>query len=265
MARAFSEDLKWRIVYLYHDGHNRKKIAELLHISKYTVDKVLQIYVQWGTVVNLWQKLPGCCKTLTRNEMKILQELVKDKVDWYLDELVGELELQTGKLLHRVAYEQNELLRSTFIAKVGRDYKPEQLIFMDEVAKDERSLSQGYGYSLKNTFATKKNVFKAIALKKDLRNLLFQTYVLVLDNARIHHDEDLIEYIKAFGSRVEFLPPYSPDFNPIETCFSVIKSFLKRYRDFVNSCNDSRYPLLIACSQITLQMVEGFFKGSIYM
>ncbi|GBB98439.1 hypothetical protein RclHR1_32280001 [Rhizophagus clarus] len=140
MARAFSEDLKWRIVYLYHDGHNRKKIAELLHISKYTVDKVLQIYVQWGTVVNLWQKLPGCCKTLTRNEMKILQELVKDK-------------------LHRVAYEQNELLRSTFIAKVGRDYKPEQLIFMDEVAKDERSLSQGYGYSLKNTFATKKNVF----------------------------------------------------------------------------------------------------------
>ncbi|GBB91317.1 hypothetical protein RclHR1_18510003 [Rhizophagus clarus] len=110
--------------------------------------------------------------------MKILQELVKDKVDWYLDELVGELELQTGKLvsiptlwrslvyceisrkkLHQTAYERNELLRSTFIAKVGHDYKPEQLIFMDEAAKDERSLSRGYGYSLKNTFATKKNVF----------------------------------------------------------------------------------------------------------
>ena len=30
--------------------------------------------------------------------------------------------------------------------------------------------------------------------------------VLVLDNARIHHDEDLIEYIEAFGGRVEFLP-----------------------------------------------------------
>jgi len=40
--------------------------------------------------------------------------------------------------------------------------------------------------------------------------------VLVLDNARIHHDEDLIEYT---GNRVEFLLPYSPDFNPIETCF----------------------------------------------
>jgi hypothetical protein len=28
-----------------------------------------------------------------------LQDLVKEKVDWYLDELVGEIELQTGKLV----------------------------------------------------------------------------------------------------------------------------------------------------------------------
>ena len=89
--------------------------------------------------------------------------------------------------------------------------------------------------------------------------------VLVLDNARIHHDEDLVKYIEAFGGRIEYLPPYSPDFNPIETCFSVIKSFLKRYRDFVNSCSDPRYPLLIACSQITPQMAEAFFRSSIYM
>ena len=61
--------------------------------------------------------------------------------------------------LHRAAYEWNELLQSTFIAKVGCEYKPEQLIFMDEASKDERTLSRGYGYSLKNTFATKKNVF----------------------------------------------------------------------------------------------------------
>ncbi|CAB4496411.1 unnamed protein product [Rhizophagus irregularis] len=150
MARSFSEDLKWRVVYLYHDGHRRKKIAELLHISKATVDKVLQIYVQWGTVVNPWQKLPGRHKTLTRNEMKILQELVKDKVDWYLDELVRELELQTGKLISIPT-----LWRSLVYCGISR----KKLIFMGEAAKDERSLSRGYGYSLKNTFATKKNVF----------------------------------------------------------------------------------------------------------
>ncbi|CAG8751860.1 1596_t:CDS:2, partial [Racocetra fulgida] len=40
--------------------------------------------------------------------------------------------------------------------------------------------------------------------------------ILVLDNARIHHDEGLCEYLDAFGVRVEFLPPYSPDLNLIE-------------------------------------------------
>ncbi|CAB4419406.1 unnamed protein product [Rhizophagus irregularis] len=34
--------------------------------------------------------------------------------------------------------------------------------------------------------------------------------VLIGNDARIHHDEDLINYIGAFGGRVEFLPPYSP-------------------------------------------------------
>ena len=89
--------------------------------------------------------------------------------------------------------------------------------------------------------------------------------VLVLDNARIHHDQDLINYIEAFGGRVEFLPPYSPDFNPIESSFSVIKSFLQKHRDFVNSCSDPKYPLLVAYSQITSQMAVKFFENSIYM
>ncbi|UZO13692.1 uncharacterized protein OCT59_005186 [Rhizophagus irregularis] len=82
--------------------------------------------------------------------MKILQELVKDKVDWYLDELVRELELQTGKLISIPT-----LWRSLVYCGISR----KKLIFMDEAAKDERSLSRGYGYSLKNIFATKKNVF----------------------------------------------------------------------------------------------------------
>ena len=89
--------------------------------------------------------------------------------------------------------------------------------------------------------------------------------VLVLDNARIHHNMDLIEYIESFGGRVEFLPLYSLDFNPIESGFSVIKSFLQKYRDFVNSCSDPKYPLLIACTQITSCMAAKFFEDSIYM
>ncbi len=72
MAYALSKDLKWRIVYLYYDGYSRKKISKLLYISKSTVDKVLQIYIQWGTVVNPWQKSPGRHKILTHSDMKVI-------------------------------------------------------------------------------------------------------------------------------------------------------------------------------------------------
>lgn len=42
---------------------------------------------------------------------------------------------------------------------MGSNYSGDQLIFIDESAKDERTLSRQYGYSLRNTRAVKKNVF----------------------------------------------------------------------------------------------------------
>ena len=59
--------------------------------------------------------------------------------------------------------------------------------------------------------------------------------------------------------------PYSPNFNPIETAFSTIKSWIKRNRDFMESCDDPIYALLVACSQITPQMAQSFFESSIYL
>ena len=89
--------------------------------------------------------------------------------------------------------------------------------------------------------------------------------VIVMDNARIHHDNELIELLEGLGCRVVFLPPYSPDFNPIETAFSTIKSWIRRNRDFMEACNDPIYALLVACSQITPQMAKSYFEESIYI
>lgn len=89
--------------------------------------------------------------------------------------------------------------------------------------------------------------------------------VIILDNAKIHHNEDLIEYLQAFGIRVEFLPPYSPDLNPIETSFSIMKNFLKLNRDFIENFDNPIYALLVASFQITPAMAEGFFKGTVYL
>jgi transposase len=51
--------------------------------------------------------------------------------------------------------------------------------------------------------------------------------VVVLDNLRVHKVAGLRERIKACGARVLFLPPYSPDFSPIENGWSKIKTWLR--------------------------------------
>jgi hypothetical protein len=89
--------------------------------------------------------------------------------------------------------------------------------------------------------------------------------VIVMDNARIHHDNELVALLEGLGCRVVFLPPYSPDFNPIETAFSTIKSWIRHNCDFMKACNDPIYALLVACSQITPQMAQTFFEASIYV
>lgn len=47
--------------------------------------------------------------------------------------------------------------------------------------------------------------------------------VVVLDNAKIHKTRQTRELIEASGAEVLFLPPYSPDYNPIEHDFANIK------------------------------------------
>jgi hypothetical protein len=55
--------------------------------------------------------------------------------------------------------ERNEIVRAHYLATIGEYYTRNQLIFLDESAKDERSLSRLYGYSPRNTPAQKKVVF----------------------------------------------------------------------------------------------------------
>jgi len=51
------------------------------------------------------------------------------------------------------------LLRANYIYTIGTEYQAEQLIFLDESAKDERTLSRSYGYSFINQVISHKVVF----------------------------------------------------------------------------------------------------------
>jgi transposase len=51
--------------------------------------------------------------------------------------------------------------------------------------------------------------------------------IVILDNLGVHKNEGALALIREVGAEVEFLPPYSPDLNPIEKMWSKIKEFLR--------------------------------------
>jgi len=52
--------------------------------------------------------------------------------------------------------------------------------------------------------------------------------IVILDNLSAHRNLQALEAIKATGASVWFLPPYSPDLNPIEKMWSKMKTALRR-------------------------------------
>lgn len=52
--------------------------------------------------------------------------------------------------------------------------------------------------------------------------------VVVMDNLRAHYTEGVREAIEAVGARVIYLPPYSPELNPIEMTWAKMKATLRR-------------------------------------
>ena len=51
--------------------------------------------------------------------------------------------------------------------------------------------------------------------------------VVIMDNLSSHKRASVCERIEAAGAKLRFLPPYSPDFNPIEKAFSRLKAMLR--------------------------------------
>jgi transposase len=115
----------------------------------------------------------------------------------------------------------------------------------------------GMGASLVVEGSTNGTVFETY-LEDVLCPTLKRGQVVVMDNLSAHKGERVRELIEGEGCELIYLPPYSPDFNPIEGAFSKLKSYLR------DACARSQQALMEvigeALSTISTSDAEGFFE-----
>ncbi len=103
--------------------------------------------------------------------------------------------------------------------------------------------------------------FEAFVARKLVPNL-WPGACVILDNCSIHLNATIESLIQAAGATLIYLPPYSPDFSPIENCFSKIKLILRSleartYPDLANAIEE-------AFKQVTLEDIKGWFTHCCY-
>jgi transposase len=93
--------------------------------------------------------------------------------------------------------------------------------------------------------ATDGDVFLAY-LREVLCPTLQLGQVVVMDNLSAHKVDGVRELIESTGAELRYLPPYSPDFNPIEPCWSVVKQHLRHLKARSLAALDEAIPLALA-------------------
>lgn len=109
--------------------------------------------------------------------------------------------------------------------------------------------------------ATDGLTFEAFISQKLVPKLWTGACVL-MDNCSVHLGETVRELIEAAGARLIYLPPYSPDFSPIENCWSKLKNLLKAigartYPDLAKAIED-------AFSKVSLDDIRSWFTHCCY-
>lgn len=116
---------------------------------------------------------------------------------------------------------------------------------------------EGMGPSLAVEGPTTKAVFEAY-VGRVLAPTLSPGQIVVMDNLSSHKSSRIRELIEQRGCELHYLPPYSPDLNPIEEAFAKLKALLRR------AGARTREALLEAMGQaldaVTASDARGFFE-----
>ena len=156
-----------------------------------------------------------------------------------------------------INYREADQKKREAILKEINTIDPKTIVYSDETGIDDNEIpSNGWAPKGKRCYDTKKavrksryNITAALNMGKLFSPFLFEGYsnrftyqayvehvlvpelkpgmTIIIDNASFHKSSRIAELIEAAQCKLLFLPPYSPDFNPIEHSWSHIKKAIK--------------------------------------
>lgn len=109
--------------------------------------------------------------------------------------------------------------------------------------------------------ATDAAVFRAY-VKHVLVPVLREGQIVVVDNLGSHKGAEVREMIEATGAALWFLPPYSPDLNPIEKMWSKVKEFLRAVK--ARGTEQLYEAVGVGLDKVTPQDAQGWFASCGY-
>ena len=186
------------------------------------------------------------------------------------------------------ASERDEFLRAAWRSMVAEGIYAERLVFVDECSTNT-SLAPLYAWSPKGERALcsvprnwganvtllasmgAAGMGPCLAVEGPTTREVFQTYlerllapslkpgqVVVMDNLSSHKGGKVKEIIEGKGCQLLYLPPYSPDLNPIEEAFAKLKALLRKAG--ARTCEALIEAMSWALEAITAKDARGFFE-----
>lgn len=202
------------------------------------------------------------------------------------------------KKLVKVALQRSLEYRGAFMANVLQ-YPREFFIWVDETGSDRRDQLRKFGYAVRGQPAVSKHLLTRgtrisaiVAMSSDgveahelsagstdsikffdfirgsllpcLRPFPDTHSILIMDNCSIHHVEQIKDFLDDMGVLILYLPPYSPDFNPIEELFSYLKYYLKKHEELIESLPSPIPVIEAALDGVTKSQCNGWINDSKY-
>lgn len=292
------------------------QIAEQVRVSSDWVYKLRKNLEAFDTVTPCPLSVQGRPRKIHHDAEEGVKEFLDQNPTAYQDEIAEFLDSEyliqvyrstvsrllkklghTNKRIERAAEERDDEERAHWRSRLC-GWKPNQLVFLDESAANERTKDRKRGWSLKGLpctvrqsgqRSTRWSILPAIGLNGYLdyeiyhgsfnadRFLLFvrrllrkmnrapgPRSVLILDNARIHQAPELKPMCEEISIELAYLPRYSPDYNAIEESFSGLKAWMRRNRELVDSFTPffEGYMHLAVMQSCNAQKAREYFKSA---